>query len=160
MSCIAYFSSSNYHKGFCLHLLLSSCFIFMLDDFIHIEGFNQLYSDDSKLSIFHLSPELSCCCLVTKSCLTLCDPMDCCLPGSSVHGLSQTRILEWVAISFSEGSSWLRDQTQVSCIAGRRFTLWATNTYYLTSPPGDTNSTCWKRNSSSVSSPAYPSLLL
>ena len=43
----------------------------------------------------------SCCCLVTKSCPTLCDPMDCGPPGSSVHGILQARILEWVAISFS-----------------------------------------------------------
>ena len=57
---------------------------------------------------------------------TLCDPKDCSLPGSSVHGIFQARVLEWVAISFSRGSSWTRDQTQVSCIAGRRFTLWAT----------------------------------
>ena len=46
--------------------------------------------------------------LVTQSCLTLCDPMDCSLPGSSVRGLSQARILQWVAIPFSGGSSQLR----------------------------------------------------
>ena len=63
---------------------------------------------------------------VAQSCLTLCDPMDCSLPGSSVHGIFQARVLEWVAIAFSRGSSWPRDQTQVSCIAGRYFTLWAT----------------------------------
>ena len=57
---------------------------------------------------------------------TLCDPMDCSPPGSSVHGILQARILEWVAISFSRGSSWPRDQTQVSRIAGRHFNLWAT----------------------------------
>ena len=54
-------------------------------------------------------------CLVAQSCLTLCDPMDCSPPGSSVCGISQARILEWVAISFSRGSSWPRDQTRVSC---------------------------------------------
>ena len=63
---------------------------------------------------------------VTQSCPTLFDPMDCSLPGSSVHGILQARILEWVAISFSRGSSWPRDQAQVSHIAGRRFNLWAT----------------------------------
>ena len=52
--------------------------------------------------------------------------MDCSLPGSSVFGVLQVRILEWVAISFSRGSAWLRDQTQVSCAAGRFFTNWAT----------------------------------
>ena len=48
------------------------------------------------------------------------------LPGSSVHGILQARILEWVAISFSQGSPQLRDQTWVSYIAGRFFTVWAT----------------------------------
>ena len=55
-----------------------------------------------------------------------CDPMDCSLPGSSVHRIPQTRILEWVAVPFSMGSSQPRDQTQVSCIAARFFTSWAT----------------------------------
>ena len=62
---------------------------------------------------------------VTQSCLTLCNLMDCSLPGSSVHGILQARVLEWVAISFSRGSSRPRDRTQVSCIAGRFFTNWA-----------------------------------
>ena len=48
---------------------------------------------------------------VAQSCPTLCDPMDCCLPGFSVHGIFQARVLEWVAISFSRGSSWPRDRT-------------------------------------------------
>ena len=56
---------------------------------------------------------------------TLCSPMDCNLSGSSVHGIFQARVLEWVAISFSTGSSQPRDQTQVSCIAGSHFTIWA-----------------------------------
>ena len=56
-----------------------------------------------------------------RSCPTLCDPMDYSPPGSSIHGILQARILEWVAISFSRGSSWPRDWAQVSCIAGRRF---------------------------------------
>ena len=63
---------------------------------------------------------------VTQSCPTFCDPMDCSLPGSSVHGIFQARVLEWVAISFSRGSSWPRDRTLVSCIACRCFTVWAT----------------------------------
>ena len=57
--------------------------------------------------------------LVAHLCLTLCDPMDCSLPGSSVHGILQARILEWVAIPFSRGSSRTGDQTPVSHIAGR-----------------------------------------
>ena len=63
---------------------------------------------------------------VAQSCLTLCDPVDSSPPYSSVHGILQAKILEWVAISFSRGSSWPRDRTQVSRIAGRCFNLWAT----------------------------------
>ena len=57
-----------------------------------------------------------------QSCLTLCDPMDCSLPGSSVHGILQARVLEWFAISLSRGSSWPRDLTHISyvtCTGGR-----------------------------------------
>ena len=64
--------------------------------------------------------------LVIQSCLTLCDPMNCSPPGSSVHGILQVRILERVAIPFSRGSSQPRDGTQVSRIAGIFFTIWAT----------------------------------
>ena len=59
-----------------------------------------------------------------RSCLTLCNPMDCSLPDSSVHGILQARILEWVAISSSRGSSWPRDWTcisYVSCIGRQIF---------------------------------------
>ena len=59
-------------------------------------------------------------------CPTLCDPMDYSPPGSSVHGIFQAWILEWVAISFSRGSFGPRDRTQVSPVVGRRFTVWAT----------------------------------
>ena len=65
------------------------------------------------------------CILVAQSCPTLCDPIDCSLLGSSVHGILQTRILEWVAISFSRISSHPMDGTRVPCIAGRFFTIWA-----------------------------------
>ena len=64
--------------------------------------------------------------LVAQSCPTLCDPVDCSLPGSSVHGILQARLLEWIAIPFSRGSSQLRDWTWISNIAGRFFTIWAT----------------------------------
>ena len=56
----------------------------------------------------------TCSCSVTKS--TLCNCMNCSLLGSTVHGISQARILEWINVSFSRGSSWPRDQTCVSCI--------------------------------------------
>ena len=79
-------------------------------------------------------------CLVAKSCPTLVTPWTCNSPGSSVHGISQGRILEWVTISFSRGYFQLRDQTSLSCIVGRYFTtespgklcilLWVLNISY------------------------------
>ena len=63
---------------------------------------------------------------VTQSCPTLCNPMDCSLPGSSVHGIFQAIVLEWIAISFSRGSSQPRDRIRVSHIVDRHFTVWAT----------------------------------
>ena len=63
---------------------------------------------------------------VAQSCPSLCDPMDCSLAGSSVHGIFQAIVLEWIVISFSRGSSWPRGRTQVSRIVDRRFTVWAT----------------------------------
>ena len=65
------------------------------------------------------------CVCVTQYSLSLCHPMDCSPPGSSVHGIFQERILEWVVIPISRGSSPSRDRTWVSCIAGRFFTVWA-----------------------------------
>ena len=62
--------------------------------------------------------------LVTHLCPALCDPMDDGPPGSFIHRILQARILEWVAIPFSKGSSWPRDQIWVSCVAGRLFTVW------------------------------------
>ena len=69
-----------------------------------------------------------------QSCPTLCNPMDCSPQGSSVHGIFQARVLEWVTISFSRGSSQARDQTRVACIAGRHFTVWATREAHLIWP--------------------------
>ena len=60
--------------------------------------------------------------LVAKPCLTLCNPMDCSPLGCSVYGISQAKILEWVVISLSKGSSQSRDRTHVSCLAGGFFT--------------------------------------
>ena len=68
---------------------------------------------------------------VAQSCLTLCDPIDCSIPGSSVHGIFQAIVLEWTAISFSRGSSQPRAQTWVSCIVDRCFTIWATREVHL-----------------------------
>ena len=67
------------------------------------------------LFVFWKKREILCAllCLVARSCPTLCDPMDCSLPVFSVHGFLQARILEWIAISSSRGSSQPRDRTQV-----------------------------------------------
>ena len=80
------------------------------------------------------------CVKVAQSCLTLCDPMNCSAPGSSVHGILQARTLEWVAVPFSRGSSRPRDRTQVSHITGGFFTIWATIAwaFLLYSWPEDT----------------------
>ena len=72
---------------------------------------------------FKWACEFACVCLVAQSCPTLCNLMDYSPPGSSIHGISQARILEWVTISFSRESSQLRDWTHVSCNADRFFTL-------------------------------------
>ena len=80
------------------------------------------------LAVASLSIRISsvlCFVLVTQSCLTLCDPMNYSPPGSSALGIFQERILEWVAMPSSRGSSQPRDRTQVSCIAGRFFIIWA-----------------------------------
>ena len=64
--------------------------------------------------------------VVAQSCPTLCNPMDCSPPGSSIYGIFQARVLEWAAISFSRASSRSRDRTWVSHIVDRCFTVWAT----------------------------------
>ena len=81
--------------------------------------------DYSILIWWNIEPLLMLC-LVTQSCLTLCDPMDCSPPGSSVHGILQARILEWFAMPSSRGSSQPRDRTQVSHIADGFFAVCAT----------------------------------
>ena len=73
---------------------------------------------------------VKCFVLVAQSRLTLCDRMDCSLPGSSVQGILRARILEWAAMPFSR-SFWPRDQTQVSRNVGRFFNIWATREYVL-----------------------------
>ena len=85
-------------------------------------------------SIHYMWPTMSSPCssvLVSQSCLILCNPMDCSPPGSSVRGNFQARILEWAATPFSRGSSRPRYCIQVSCIADRFFTIWATREAHL-----------------------------
>ena len=65
---------------------------------------------------------VSVCVLVTQLCPNLCNPMDCSLPGSTVHAILQARILEWVAIPFTRGFPQPRNWTRVSCTVGRFFT--------------------------------------
>ena len=80
-----------------------------------------------------LSYWVCCCCLVAKWCLTLLWPHGCSLPGSSVHGILQARILEWVAMPSSRGASWPRDRTPVSCTVDRFFTAepWGLSRYWV-----------------------------
>ena len=94
----------------------------------YCNNFFYLFSDSKALSprLYHSESSEVKWSEVTQSCPTLCNPMDCSVPGSSVHGILQAKILECVAISFSTGSSQPRDRTEVSHIAVRHFTLWAT----------------------------------
>ena len=84
--------------------------------------------------------------LVGQSCPTLCNPMNCSASGSSVHGILQARILEWVAIPFSRGSTWPRERTWVIPFIGRFFTSWATSVdsanwlFFLSEPTCDLRS--------------------
>ena len=85
-----------------------------------------MYFTFSKTTLKHPKTAAAAAAAAAKSlqlCPTLCDPINGSPPGSSVPGILQGRILEWVAIPFSKGSSQPRDQTQVSCIAGRLFTV-------------------------------------
>ena len=83
-----------------------------------------------QIALRHCSKEVMCS--VTS---VMCNPMDYSPPGSSVCGIIQARVLEWVAISFSRRSSRPRDWTWVSCIAGRFFTLWATTCQFVADKP-------------------------
>ena len=90
---------------------------------------NLRYADDttlmaeSKEELKSLLMKVKTASEVAQSCPTLSNPKDCSLPGSSLHGILQARVLEWIAISFSRGSSRPRDRTLVSCISGKHFNL-------------------------------------
>ena len=75
--------------------------------------------------LFWLLPGFLILCVSHSAEWPLCDLMNCSLPGFSGHGILQARILVWIAIFFSRGSFWPRDQTWISRIAGRFFTIWA-----------------------------------
>ena len=93
------------HWGNCS---LWNCFIYFIGC-LYIESVEIIFN--LKFNIKFL-----CCARLLQTCLILCDPMDCSLPDSSVHGILQARILEWVALSFSRGSSRPRTRTRVSCL--------------------------------------------
>ena len=98
-----------------------------------------------------------CCCLVAKSCPALGDLVDCNPPGFSVHETSQARILEWVAVSFSRGSLWSRDQAHISCTGRQMLYHWTTreaNSLEILKKSGQNTSLIYKRTS------AEPDLLL
>ena len=102
---------------------LLSC-ILLLEGTGRMEGKKARKKEDEEQGISSILIKVKM--LAAQSWPILWDHMDCSPPGSSVHGIFQARTLEWVAISFSRGSSWPRNRTQVSCIAGRFFTVWAT----------------------------------
>ena len=106
--------------GLVLPRLWECLFVFWLRDLSSPtrEG-TQAHGSESAESITESEAKV----VVAQSCLTLCDPMDCSPPGSSVHGILQARILEWVAISFWRRSSRPRDWTQVSWIGSRFFII-------------------------------------
>ena len=103
-------------------------FIWSLKKAILLQHIETAREDGSSKPMRIFSPfKEYCCCSMPRSCLTLCNRMDCSLPGTSVHGIYRARILELVAISSSRGSSQPKDQTHVAYITGRLFT---------TDPPG------------------------
>ena len=108
-------------KSFCSVAFSVSSFMTILFKFAHTYSHTHTFLI---LPFMLLSLEVKV--LVTQSCPILCNPMGCSLPCSSVHGILQARILEWVAIPFSRGFSWPGDWTQVSHIADRFLTVWAT----------------------------------
>ena len=120
-----------------LALILDGFYLFCSSlNNLPLRFYNQLIYEFSGFLIKSCSMNLFALyvCSVAQLCLTLCNPMDCCQPGFSAHGVLQARILEEVAILSSRGSSWPRDHTLVSCIAGRFFIVWTTEPY--SSPKG------------------------
>ena len=99
---------------------------------LFIQSRNLAFSSSSNQSLHPINLPPWCACMYDQSYVTLCDPVDCCPPASSAHRIFQARVLEWVAISYSRGSSQPKDQTQISCIGRRFFTTWEAPVYLLT----------------------------
>ena len=114
----------NFMRG-----ILSQVFVYQIIRLcaLNILRFGQLRPNYSRKKKLKAGIWICCCCLVFKLSLTLCHPTGCSLPGFSIHGIFQARILKWVAIFFSRGSSWPRDPTCVSCIGGG---------FFISEPPG------------------------
>ena len=126
------FISDLYHCGITQHLMIQSDAIIVWKRTFPLKNIGNIINSTTQRHLLSYSQywnrhTLQVKMLVTQSCLPVCDPMACGPPGSSVHGISQARILEWVAIPFSKGSHWSMDGTYAFCIAGRFFT---------TEPPG------------------------
>ena len=100
----------SFHLSFLLRLHPPLCFLRLLFHLMPTRN-------SSRSAVLKFLCVCVCVCVCVQSCPTLCGPMDCSSPGSPVHGISQTRILEWVAISFSRGPSWPRDWTCISCVS-------------------------------------------
>ena len=120
------YTNQNLKQVLQLHFIFMAFFFKLTVHFLY--AINLL---DNLLQLLEGWPVLKV--LVTQLCLTLCDPKDYSLPGSSVHGILQTRILEWTAIPFSRGHSQLRNWSRFSCIADIFFTVWATRKNVLVS---------------------------
>ena len=90
---------------------------------LRITSIKQIFQYSESHKSFGFPVHIKIVCLVTQSCLTLCNTIDCSPPGFSVHGILQAGILEWVSMPSSRGSSQPRDQIQVFCIAGGFFTI-------------------------------------
>ena len=105
-------------------LLIVFSFVFKISlKYIHLLTWHHYSDKPQALQTQHILNWPCCCCLNAKSCPTLGDLMNCSPLGSSIHGILQARILGWVAISSSKGSSWTRGGTQISCTGGRFFTI-------------------------------------
>ena len=125
---ITYNGKEYLSRSLSLFLYLSLSLSLYIYIYIHTHIHTCIYR---QWFVIHIYMKVKVKVFVIQSCPTLCDPTDCSLPDSSVHGFLQARILEWVAIPFSRGSSWPRNQTQVSWIAGRFFTIWVTREAYI-----------------------------
>ena len=124
---------SQHNRWLCKHSSQVRCLQSFLEKFFQ-DVSTTIWTEKILGSHFHCSQEMVPVVgwkMKVKSCPTLYDPMDCSLPGSSVHSIFQAIVLEWIAISFSSRSSRPRDRTQVYRIVDRRFTVWASRDLHL-----------------------------